>query len=329
MLDELAPRDVVTMTPIDRMARSTFVNPARLPSAKWAVPMLAMTNTWVPATNVFEVHQIFTKNGKAALMPDVEFEARLHSLRSKVEPLEKLVHTWAARLPPPLRYHSGKEHHGFRYGRPHAEHFCLLKAVRAVSAANAAIELARSGYAQEICVLIRTLVECTTHIGFVLSARDDAGKLEPVAEKYVQDFFADFARNNSTDFKRAQVRQKTVHDRLGLELDRFAQQQDNYSRHQTGQAERHYSDVYLTFSNYVHAKYPETMDLYGGQPGHFHLRGMRGTPKDTENLEMIDAFITTLSIALAQLVTNFRLHNLVERDLILAEWFRSTLSDAG
>ena len=41
-------------------------------------------------------------------MPDAEFEARIESLRPRVEPLEKLVHACAARLPAPLRYHSGK-----------------------------------------------------------------------------------------------------------------------------------------------------------------------------------------------------------------------------
>ena len=199
-------------------------------------------------------------------MPEVEFEARIEALTSRVEPLEKLVHACATRLPAPLRYHSGKEHHGFRYGKPHAQHFCLLKAVRAVSVASAAIELARSGYAQEICVLIRTLVECTTHIEFVLSARDEGGTLEPAAGKYVQDFFADYARNDATDFKRAQVRQKMVHEMLGAELDRFVQQRNPEYR---GASAETYSRTYLTFSNYVHAKYPETMELYGGQPEHF------------------------------------------------------------
>ena len=258
-------------------------------------------------------------------MPDVEFEARIESLRSRVGPLEKLVHACAARLPAPLRYHSGKEHHRFRYGKPHAEHFCLLKAVRAVSAANAALELARCGYTQEICVLIRTLVECTSHIEFVLSSRDDAGTLGPAAEKYVQDFFADYARSDATDFKRAQVRQKMVHEVLGAELDRFARLHNPGYR---GASAETYSHTYLTFSNYVHAKYPETMDLYGGRPGHFHLRGMRGTPKDAENLDTIETFLTTLSIALAQMVSKFRLHELVERDPALAAWFQSALSEA-
>ena len=50
----------------------------------------------------------------------------------------------------------------------------------------------------------------------------------------------------------------------------------------------------LSISNYVHAKNPEIMDLYGGVPGRFHLDGMRGTPKDEENLQIIDHSSTRL-----------------------------------
>src|ERR1700738_3005283 len=122
-------------------------------------------------------------------MSETKFVAQLQALRSRVEPLEKLVHAFAGQLPQPLWYHSGKQHYGFRYGKLDVRHFCLLKAARAVSGINAAIELARSGYAQEIGVLIRTVIECTTHIEFVLSARDAAGNLEPAAAKYVEEYF--------------------------------------------------------------------------------------------------------------------------------------------
>ncbi len=200
----------------------------------------------------------------------MNFEAQLRTLRSRVDPLERFVHALAGSLPEPLHYHSSKLHHGFRYLKPCVEHFCLLKAARAVSALNAALELARCGYTQEIAVLLRTLIEFTTHIEFVLSARDDTGGLESEAENYVQAYFADFGRNDAADFKRAQVRQNTVHDRLGKTLDH---------KYQNIKAERLLSNVYLTFSNYVHAKYPEVMDLYGGIPAHFHLRGMRAHQK--------------------------------------------------
>jgi hypothetical protein len=257
-------------------------------------------------------------------MPAMNVEGQLQALISRLDPLERLVHAWAGRLPAPLRYHSGKQHHGFRYGKPHIEHFCLLKAVRAVSAMNAAIELARAGYTQEIVVLLRTQVECTTHMELVVAGHDEAGGFQPAAEKYVQDYFADYARNDSTDFKRAQVRQNTVHQVLGAELDSRAQGSGRDP--EKVKAEHLYSNVYRNFSNYVHAKYPETMDLYGGVPGHFHLRGMRGTPKDAENLAMIEASIETVSVTLMQMVTTFKLHDLVARDKAVADWFGAMCS---
>jgi hypothetical protein len=114
-----------------------------------------------------------------------------------------------------------------------------------------------------------------------------------------------------------------VHRQLGAELDSLAQEGD---RPKNSKAEHLFSNVYLTYSNYVHGKYPETMDLYGGAPAHFHLRGMGGTPKDAENLAIIDSFVDTVSITFAQMVSYLRLHDLVERDPLLADWFRSTLA---
>jgi hypothetical protein len=85
-----------------------------------------------------------------------------------------------------------------------------------------------------------------------------------------------------------------------------------------------YSNVYLEFSNYVHAKYPEVMDLYGGKPGHFHVRGMRGTPKDAENLQTLDTFIDTASTTLRLVVNYLKLHELVRLDAKLAAWWSAS-----
>jgi len=74
-----------------------------------------------------------------------EFLAQLGGLRARIEPLERLVAACAALLLPPIFYHSGQEHYGYRYGKPGVRHFCLLKAVRAISALNAMIALARGG----------------------------------------------------------------------------------------------------------------------------------------------------------------------------------------
>lgn len=255
-------------------------------------------------------------------MEETSFDEQLTAFKARIVPMERLVAAIAGSVSKPLFYDSGQEHFGFRYAKPSTLHFCLLKAVRTVSALNAMVALARGGYAQEIAVIVRTLVECTTHIEFILNALDEKGALRPDVDKYVRDYFADYARNSSTDFKRAQVRQGDVHKQLGKTLDFVAEQHGIIENRKP--AEAAYSNVYLTFSNYVHSKYPEIMDLYGGDPGKFHLAGMRGTPKDDENLATIDAFIDTAEIVLKLMVSKLRLHQLLEADVSLRIWFRSS-----
>ena len=255
-------------------------------------------------------------------MPDPNFEHRLHDLKVRVAPLERLVNAFAGSLSSPIIYHSGQEHYGYRYGKPDVRHFCLLKSVRAVSAINAMVALARGGFAQEIRVLVRTLVECTTQIEFVIDALDQNDMLAPDVDKYIKDFFADFARNSSADFKRAQVKQGIVHQRLGATLDKISQQAGDVG--QRVPAQLRYSNIYLTYSNYVHGKYPEIMVLYGGVPGQFHLDGMRGTSEDEENLLTIDSFIDTAALALKLMVSRLRLHSILEAEPTLGIWFRSS-----
>ena len=255
-------------------------------------------------------------------MSEMSFDVQLDGLKARIAPMERFVTAFADSVPKPLFYDSGQKHFGFRYAKPGVLHFCFLKGVRAVSALNAMVALARGGYAQEIGVLARTLVECTTHIEFVLDALGDDGVLRPDVDKYVKDYFADYARSSSADFKRAQVRQGLVHKHLGETLDSIAEQSGSIQ--QRVPAETAYSNIYLTYSNYVHAKYPEVMDLYGGTPGRFHLDGMRGTSKDDEDFAIIDTFIDTVSIALKLIVSKLRLHHLLETDAALRIWFRSS-----
>jgi hypothetical protein len=223
----------------------------------------------------------------------MDFETALSQLQSSVKPLELFVDGFAKRLSAPLLYSSSYEDTGFRYLKPDVRHFCLLKAARVVSALNASINLARDGYTQEIAVLMRTVSEYTTHIEFVLPESD--GSQKPEAAKYVCDFFNDSARNKAGEAKRAQVPQGSVHHSIGNALDALVEENDRGAEFPES-ASKLLSSVYRAFSNYVHAKYPEIMDLYGGRPGKFHLRGMRGTPKDSENLEMIGTFINTATL---------------------------------
>jgi hypothetical protein len=239
----------------------------------------------------------------------------LRALQLQVSPLERFIILFANSLGEPRLHHVNGDR-AFRYEAPDVRHFCLLKAVRVVSALNASFELARCGYTQEIATVMRTMIECTTHIEFVLDP-DDSERHQSEVAKYVQAFFADSRRDPAAEVTRAQVPQTLVHASIGRTLDDFAEDKEGRTP-----AAKLFSNIYRIYSNYVHAKYPEIMDLYGGRPGRFHLRGMSGTPKDGENLAILETCVGTASNAIFFMIQGLNLRPLIEADPALASWYR-------
>jgi hypothetical protein len=111
-----------------------------------------------------------------------------------------------------------------------------------------------------------------------------------------------------------------VHDTLGRSLDKIAD--DLGEMDGRTPAARLYSNIYRTTSNYVHAKYPECMDLYGGRPGQFHLHGMSGTPKEGENLEILQTYALTLRNCFVRMIQGLDLGRLVDADPVIGTWYK-------
>jgi hypothetical protein len=244
-------------------------------------------------------------------------EIVLQSLQKQVEPLSQFVDLFAASLGnPSLR--GSEVNRGYRFHNPDVRHFCLLKSVRLVSALNAMIELARKGYIQEICVLIRTVAEFTTHIEFVLEEGPEEHRAE--VDKYVRAFFADWQRGSGAEIVKAQVPQGLVNVTLGQVLDNIAVERG--LKEGRASAGKLYSNIYRVFSNYVHGKYPEVMDTYGGLPGKFHLSGMSGTRKDAENLTQIQTWIESVTNTFIIMIKSLNLGGLVEKDREVVTWYR-------
>ena len=244
-------------------------------------------------------------------MQNAELEAKLALLSKRLEPLERFLEVFAKSLPLPFLYDSAVQHFGFRYGRPDLRHFCLLKGIRAVSALNASMELVRKGFTQELYVLLRTVVEFKSHIEYVLSARREDGTLEGDVERHVREYFSDFKRNSPADYKRPKLRQGDVHDSVGRMYTSDIQKAGNDTRFTNVVPAKLLSNIYLNFSNYVHGRYPEAMDMLGGEPPKFHLRGMSGTPKDDENFAMLEASIESISITLRMLVQKLGMRSML------------------
>ncbi len=247
------------------------------------------------------------------------FNETIEGLRSRIFPLARLVHELALTLESPTLIDRGMER-GFRFDKPELLHFCLLRGARIVSALNASIELGRRGYSQEIAVLLRTCIEYCSQVDFMLASRDANGNLSPDASAYLSSFFEDSFRTSDGKRKRLKLVQEKVHQIIGAHLDKFAET-DNVKP-----ADQLLSNVYLTFSYYVHARYPESMDLYGGCPGRFHLSGMSNTPKDGENLQILDSVITSASQCFVGMVQGLNLRGLLAPDQMLTKWYASTFA---
>lgn len=251
------------------------------------------------------------------------FEQMTEQLQSRIFPLARLVHGFANTLESPVMV---KADGGFRYQSPDFRHFCLLRACRIVSALSGALELARCGYPQEIGVLYRVVQESSSQIDAVMVQIRSDGRVSGDLAKFIHSYFSDTHRSEALrPDSPARLSQKYVNDLIGSQLDKFNPLDPSHPNWKSA-ADRHWH-VDWVFSNYVHGRYPEAMDLYGGSPGRFHLFGMKGTPKDSENIEMLDAFITRASRCFIGLAQGLQLRDVISRDQMLREWYQR-LGDA-
>jgi hypothetical protein len=59
--------------------------------------------------------------------------------------------------------------------------------------------------------------------------------------------------------------------------------------------------------------------------GRFHLDGTRNTPKDMENIEIIDTLITSASNCFIQMAQNLQLRTVLASDPTISAWYRQAL----
>lgn len=231
-----------------------------------------------------------------------------------------VVEEFVSSVSPPIFYESGAAHQGFRFLNPTAKHFCILKAVRAISGLNAGLILAKYGFNQELCVVIRTIIECNSQIAFILTGMSDQHELTLKQEKLLAEFFDDFRRNQVSNFKGPHLKQQELHQVVGRAMDESLKTLEGGEKFSEIVTETLLSNTYLTFSNYVHSRYPEIMDLYGGIPERFHLRGMQGTPKDYESIDILQSYSEAVSNEIRNMIYKFSMVDKFRSNSSVMEW---------
>ena len=147
-----------------------------------------------------------------------------------------------------------------------------LKAVRIVSALNASLVLLEHGFVEELGVIFRTIDEFLEDMIFLLSPQVE-GRPSQAQTQYLDDFYQEeFSDPNNpltSEQKRNRLPRRKVYASLGVFTRDIVNPSDGAELHRT---------LSQAMSGYVHGAYPHIMELYGGNPPHFHLNGMLGTP---------------------------------------------------
>ena len=189
--------------------------------------------------------------------------------------MERAVDRLAKRVPPPqLVAHKGA--FVFRHVEKLVGQAIVQKLVRMVSTLDAARLLQNHGFVQEQGALQRILDEIQEDILF-LAVGVVVDDLTPLHQRYLDAFFKE--EFDAADAIESSQKRDTV-PRQKIRAYNARRAGPNPS--QQGKVFRTISKAY---SGYVHVASPHVMDMYEGNPPRFHMRGMRGTPRQYEHQE--------------------------------------------
>ena len=221
---------------------------------------------------------------------------QLKALGVAVQKNASLLDAVSGKLPAP-KFFGTRPYLSFR----HEEHdktielAVVLKAVKATSALNACLCLMIAGHVQEIMALLRIVEECGNDILFLLIP-DAEGNNTAKQEEYLHSFFAeeftDPAKVLTSHQSRAPVPFKKINAANAKMLGQTTNESD---------AAKMGEITFKTLSGYVHAAYPQIMEMFGGLNLKFHMRGMLGTPRMEETLVQLVNYIDRMNINLVLL----------------------------
>ena len=185
--------------------------------------------------------------------------------------METLVNLLAKRVSQP-HFVRIEKLYAYRHVEKTIHQAIVQKLARMVSTLDAARILLNNGFVQEQASLQRILDEIQEDVLFLVLGILREEHAAPLHQGYLDAFFQEeFDANTAIESsqKRPMVPRRKIHaylSRAGL----FPVDPS------TGN--ELLRTVSKTYSGYVHAASPHIMDMYGGNSGRFHMRGLKGSP---------------------------------------------------
>jgi hypothetical protein len=185
----------------------------------------------------------------------------------------------------------------FRYLNKDIQTLCLIKSGRIISSLNAIIFLFEKGFVLEIGVLIRTIKECIADLSFLLE--NYPGKPFTKSQKqYIDEFykeeFDDPSNPVETIRKHNRVNTNKIHSSYARNINELWKNiKDEKVKKKLKIITNPYNhqkattSILQVFSGYVHFSYTQSMEIIGGSPPDYHLKGFNNTPKIQEWKDII------------------------------------------
>ncbi len=200
----------------------------------------------------------------------VELENTLNRLGHFYNELEAFL--------PKINFNENAPYRAFRVSNDeHTDSLvCYLKGMKAVSTLNASLVLLKSGFTQEVGALCRMVDDACNEILFLIKPEGE-NALSNSQEQFLDSFYQEEFSDSKNLFEAHNPRHTVPSQKIHASIARTMSTSVNPS---DGQAMT--SVVQKTLSGYVHGAYPQIMEMYGGNPPHFHMHGMLGTPRMIE-----------------------------------------------
>jgi hypothetical protein len=170
-------------------------------------------------------------------------------------------------------------YHVFRYEKQSIEAAAIQKLARVISGLHASLLLLHGGFVQELGVIFRTLDEFNEDILFLCQAIR-TGEVTELHRKYLDSFYQEEFNEPDNPFlseqKRPTIPRKKIHAAIANMPENEMNPSDGKELNRT---------VSQAYSGYIHGASVHIMDMYGGNPPHFHLSGMLNTPRIKASIE--------------------------------------------
>lgn len=214
-----------------------------------------------------------------------------HMYEQVLSDMEEMVNRLAERVPEPRRVPYG-DSFVYRHREQLIGQAIVQKSARMVSTLRAARVLTNCGFVQEQAALQRILDEIQEDIHFLAFGVINS-ELTDLHSRYLDAFFEEeFDAEDAvgSNQKRPMIPRRKIRAHIARMQGAINDPSQGVDLSRT---------ISKGYSGYVHAASPQIMDMYGGDPPRFYMRGMPGTERQQEHRDDLWSYFYRGVIALA------------------------------